>query len=224
MWRKAREGTPRWLALVAIGAVAIGSYAIAPAIGGPSKLTTKRAKTLFYTKTLSNSRYYTKGAADARFLPKQSGETHVTLDPWDWDSADIPGVDRQEAGGFVSFDDDDNNNELELHDGSVLSQVVSKGLRLNAIEICYELDNGATVSRLEVLRSGPNNGDPVPNPPSGQITFIDDMNDRTVSECHLFPGTSTPVGVAAVLDLRLTVDFPVAGQIRIGRATAIFVP
>jgi hypothetical protein len=208
------------LALVAIGAVAIGSYAIAPAVGGPSKLTTKRAKVLFYTKTLSNSRYYTKGASDARYLPKQSGETHVTLDPWDW-LAGAGAPTRTPNGGYIAFTDNDANNELNLHDGSVLSQVVSKGLRLAAIEICYELDNGATVSRLEVLRSGPNNGDPVPGT---QITFLDDTNDRTVSECHRFNGASTPIGAAAVLDLRLTVDFPAPGEIRIGRTTAIFVP
>jgi hypothetical protein len=211
------------LALVAIGAIAIGSYAIAPAIGGPSKLTTKRAKTLFYTKTLSNQRYYSKAAADARYLPKQSGETHVTLDPWDWDETGS-GASRSTpappAGGFIAFNENDDDNDFNLHDGSVLSQVVSKGLRLQAIEICYELDSGATVDRLQVWRAGPNNGDPVPT----QNLFIDDQTDRTTGECHRFNGAATPVGGGAILDLRLTVDFPAPGEIRIGRTTAIFVP
>jgi len=220
MRSKAKDATPRWLALVVIGAVAIGSYAIAPAIGGPSKLTTKRAKALFYTKTLSNSRYYTKPASDARYLPKQSGETHVTLDPWDWQIESGAPV-RSEEGGYIAFTENDNDNEVGLHDGSVLSQVVSKGLRLQAIEICYELDAGATVDRLEVFRSGPNNGDPVP---ATQITFIDDGTDRTIGECHRFNGVAAPVGTAAVLDLRLTLDFPAPGEVRIGRTEAIFVP
>jgi len=221
MLRTVREGTPRWLALVAIGAVAIGSYAIAPAVGGPSKLTTKRAKALFYTKTLSNARYYSKAASDARYLPKQSGETHITLDPWDWQiGAGAPA--RSEEAGHIAFDDNDSGNLVILHDGSLLSQVVSKGLRLQAIEVCYELDTGTTVEGLEVERSGPNNGDPVPSTP---ITFINDPTSRSVSECHRFNGVATPVGSAAVLDLGLSVDFPpAAGEIRIGRTTAIFVP
>jgi hypothetical protein len=208
------------LALVALGAVALGSYAIAPAVGGPSRLTVNRAKTLFYTKTQSNSRYYSKGASDARYLPKQSGETHITLDPWDW-QVEAGAPTRTENGGYITFADNDNDNVVGLHEGSVLSQVVSKGLRLQAIEICWELDNGAIADRLEVLRSGPNNGDPVPDT---QITFLDDTTDRTVSECHRFNAATTPVGVASVLDLKLTVDFPAPGEIRIGRSEAIFVP
>lgn len=220
MWNRAREATPRWLALVVIGAVALGSYAIAPAVGGPSKLTTKRAKALFYTKTLSNLRYYTKAAADARYLPKQAGETQITLDPWDWE-VQSGGPTRNEEGGFIRFNDNDANNVVALHDGSLLSQVVSKGLRLQAIEVCYELDNGTSIEGFEVERSGPNNGDPVPL----AINFITDATSRTISECHRFNGAPTPVGAAAVLDLALTVDFPpAAGEIRIGRTTAIFVP
>ena len=220
MWSRAREATPRWLALVAIAAVAIGSYAIAPAIGGPGQLTTKRAKVLFYTKTLSNTRYYTKAAADARYLPKQAGETHVTLDPWDW-VVESGAPTRSEEPGHIRFNDNDANNVVTLHDGSVLSQFVGKGLRLQAIEVCYELDNGTSVDTFEVERAGPNNGDPVPAP----ITFLNDTTDRTVSECHRFNGVATPVGGAAVLDLSLTVDFPGgSGEIRIGRTSAIFVP
>lgn len=222
MLSRVKDRMPRWLALVAIGAVAIGSYAIAPAIGGPSKLTVKRAKSLFYTKTLSNARYYSKAAADARFLSKQVGETHVTLDPHDWTAG--AGAATRSAppppnGGFVAFADNDAGNELNLHDGSLLSQVVGKGLRLQAIEVCYELDD-ATITDFTVWRAGPNNGDPVPN----QLTFLNDANPRTVSECHRFNGAPTPVGGAAVIDLRVTVGFQGAGEIRIGRTTAIFVP
>jgi len=218
MPRRAKNATPRWLALTAIAAIAIGSYAIAPAVGGPAKLTLKKAKRFFYTKHQANSRYYTKSAANARYLPRQSGETHVTLDPWDWQSGDLTVL---QEDGYASAADSDNNNELTLHDGSVLSQVVSKGLRLSAIEICYELDNGAVLDRVEIFHSGPNNGDPVPET---QVTFLNDATNRTVSECRRFSGATTPIGAAAILDLRLTVDFPAPGEIRIGRSEAIFVP
>ena len=59
---------PRRLALLVIAVVAFGAYALSPAIGGPSQLTLKRAKELFFTKLQSNTRFYSKAVADARFL------------------------------------------------------------------------------------------------------------------------------------------------------------
>jgi hypothetical protein len=220
MLSRAREETPRWLALIAIGAVALGSYAIAPAIGGPPKLTVKRAKVLFYTKTLSNSRYYTKAVADARFVPRQSGEHSVTLDPWEWrEGAGAPT--KQTQPGFVSFADDEADVVLELHAGSLPSQFAGKGLRLAAIEVCFELTD-AEYDRLEVTRAGPIGGDPIPTP----ITFLvhDPDPNLTAPQCLRVDAPPAPVGGTAILDLELTVDFTAAGTFDIGRTTAIFVP
>jgi hypothetical protein len=229
MRQRVKQSTPRWLALVALGAVALGSYAIAPAVGGPGNLTTKKAKRLFYTKkktharfytkNQSNFRYFTREVASARFVPRQSGEHAVTLDPYDW----APGAGnpvRMPGEGFVSFQDNGPNTGVVLHDGSLPHAFAGKGLRLSAIEVCFEPVN-ATVDRLQVRRSGPvGGGDPIPT----QVTFIDQNLNDSSDQCRKVSSPPAVVGGAAVIDLELTVDFSGAGELRIGRTTAFFVP
>jgi hypothetical protein len=228
MWQRVKQATPRWLALLALGAVALGSYAIAPAVGGPGSLTTKKAKRLFYTKkgtharfytkNQSNARYFTRAVANARFVPRQSGEHAVTLDPYDWLRSGSPGNPQP---GFARFTALGVNTKLDLHDGSLPSQFAGKGLRLSGIEVCFELNN-ATVERLQVFRSGPiGSGDPIPS----QVTFIDEALDDSADQCRKVTRPPAVVGGAAVLDLKLTVG-PTGGgsRIDIGRTTAFFVP
>jgi hypothetical protein len=214
MTERVKSHAPRWIALVTIAIVALGAYALSPAIGGPRGLTTKRAKKLFYTKTASDSRYYSKEVANARFLPRQTGEYSFTVDPYEWDG---PG--RSEQPGFVRFASAALNQSLTLHDGNLPNQFAGKGLRLVAIEICYELSN-ATLDRVEVLRSGPAIADPIPAP----ITFLDDPGDYTGNECRRFDAPAATVSSTAVVDVEATIDFSGAGTADIGRTTLFFTP
>jgi hypothetical protein len=214
MRQRAKDRAPRRLALLAIAVVAIGAYALSPAIGGPSRLTTKRAKKLFYTKNQVNNRFYSKEIANARFLPRQTGEYSFTIDPFAWE-----GDGRNEQDGFVRFTDTGLDQTLTVHTGSLPSQFAGKGMRLSAIEVCYELTD-ATIDRFRVFRSGPVTSDPIPN----QLTFLDDGTDQTGSACHRFSAPAAPVGGAAVLDLEATIDYTGAGTVDIGRTTAIFTP
>ena len=213
-----RQGTtsnaPRWLAILVVAVVAIGAYALSPAIGGPSKLTTRQAKKLFFTKTQSNNRFYSKEVANARFLPQQTGEYSFTIDPYEWD-----GTGRSEQAGFVRFSAAGLDQALTLHEGNLPSQFAGKGLRLSAIEVCYELTD-ATIDRFQVLRSGPVTGDPIPN----QLTFLDDAGDYIGNECRRFSAPPAPVDGSAVIDLEATIDYTGAGTVDIGRTSAIFTP
>ena len=219
MRQRAKDNAPRWAALVVIAVVALGAYALSPAIGGPARLTTKQAKRLFYTKTESNTRFYTKDVANARFLPRQTGDYSVSLDPWDWGPLD--GGDSKEVGFVAINEGGPSSQAFDLHEGNLPTEIASKGLRLSSIEVCFELDN-ATFSGLRVTRSGPVGGDPVPATP---ITFLDDQTDTTENTCKLFSAPPAPVNGAATLDLELTVDFGAGpAGIDIGRTNAIFVP
>jgi hypothetical protein len=213
MRQRAKDRAPRRLALLAIAVVALGAYALSPAIGGPSRLTTKRAKQLFYTKTQSSNHFYTKELANSRFLPRQTGQYVFTIDPYEWE-----GSGRSEEDGFIRFSSAVDQT-LSLHEGDLPSQFAGKGLRLSAIEVCYELSD-ATIDRFQVFRSGPVTGDPIPN----QLTFLDDTSEHTASTCQSFSAPAAPIDGAAVIDLEATIDYTGAGTVDIGRTSAIFTP
>jgi hypothetical protein len=218
MWQKLRQAAPRWLALVVIGAVALGSYLIAPAIGGPPKLTTTKAKQLFYTKNQSNARYYLKSVSDARFLSRQLGEWGVTLDTRDWNSSGA--IKDATILGQARFLDSSGEDEITLRAENLPREIAGKELRLSAVEVCFELTH-ATLTELEVTRTGPTSADPVPSLP---ITFLDDTTPLTSDECHRFSAPPAPVGGASAIQVTATVSFSGGGEIDIGRTTALFVP
>jgi hypothetical protein len=204
---------PRRLALLVIAVVAFGAYALSPAIGGPSQLTLKRAKELFFTKLQSNTRFYSKAVADARFLPRQRGEYEFTIDPYEWQ-----GIGRVAQPGFVSFSGS-GTEQMTLHEGNLPSRFAGKGLRLSGIELCIE-PNDASVSHFTIERSGPVTGDPVPDP----ITFYNQDEDISSAACHRFLAPAAAVDSAGMIDLTASITYDGTGTVEFGRTTAIFVP
>jgi hypothetical protein len=196
-----------------IAVVAFGAYALSPAIGGPSQLTLKRAKELFFTKLQSNTRFYSKAVADARFLPRQRGEYEFTIDPYEWQ-----GVGRAQHAGFASFTGT-GTDQLTLHEGNLPSRFAGKGLRLSGIEVCFD-PRDATISHFTIERSGPMIADPVP----GALSFYDRDESFTAAACHRFLAPAGPVDGAGVIDLTLSVTYDGTGSIEIGRTTALFAP
>jgi len=196
-----------------IAVVAFGAYALSPAIGGPSQLTLKRAKELFFTKLQSNTRFYSKAVADARFLPRQRGEYEFTIDPYQWEG---PG--RIQQPGFVSFTGT-GTDQLVLHEGDLPSRFAGKALRLSGIELCIE-PSDAAISHFTIERSGPVIGDPVTDP----ITFYDQGADLSSAACHRFVAPAAGVDGAGVIDLTASITYDGTGTVEIGRTTALFVP
>ena len=196
-----------------IAVVAFGAYALSPAIGGPSQLTLKRAKELFFTKLQSNTRFYSKAVADARFLPRQRGEYEFTIDPYEWQ-----GTGRVAQPGFVSFSGS-GTDQMTLHEGNLPSRFAGKGLRLSGIEVCFD-PSDATISHFTIERSGPVAADPVPS----ALTFYNQDESLSDPACQRFLAPAGPVDGAGVIDLTLSVSYDGSGSIEIGRTTALFVP
>lgn len=232
---------PRVIALVLVGAVAFGSYAIGPAIsGGP--LSKKKAKKIFYTKAASeerfldqaegsaqfldpaegdgryytkgasDGRYYTKGASDSRFLSARGGTT-VSVGPSDWNS----NVVVSQQPGFYTASNAGGMDITHVANVTLPTRVAGRTLRLASVQICYEL-TAATLDRLRIQRSAGAAADPVPVP----TPLVLDNTDRVnTSECRTYaPAQPASLGAAPVISIDALVDHTGGpGTITIGRTT-----
>jgi hypothetical protein len=214
-----------WLILIVLVAVAVGCFAIAPAVGGVGKLLTKKKATrLFYPRGEADAKFatagssYSKSESDARY-PDASGDIRVAVDPNHWNPQVGSGLGITRASGNVTFTDAGAGSNLPVNETlEVPQQLYGAQLRVVGFELCYVTETNSTLTSIS-LRSA--TGTPA-NPLGTPTDLIQDATDRTDDNCRTYNASSpVPIAPDASLHLLALLDFSAAGALRFGRTTLI---
>lgn len=212
-----------WMGLVLVGAIAIGAYAISPAVGGgPFNL--KKAKKTFFTKSQSDARYaaagssYSKSEADGRFLAR-SGQTIVAFHGADWQSNGANGallVTGPLLNNFAAHSPSTDTYSFQL---PLVLPVQIAGLpqKLVSVDYCYVTHTATTIQSVGLYK--PDAGPPTP------IAGTSDTTSRTDDACRtLVPTAPEPLGPMDAVILSMAVDFTGSSDLQLGRVTATLAP
>jgi hypothetical protein len=229
---------PRWIALVLIGAVAAGSYAIGPAIGG-SLLTKKKAKGLFFTKDQAEERFLDQAEGDGRYLDPAEGDGRY-LDPAEGDgrylssSGDIRlNVHANEWLDHTHTTDPIYNSHSATFSGAAPNlfaglpfaipvRQFGRTVRVVGVEYCYDTVASSTLDEIRLLRTTPTEATPAPGVP---VEIISDTTNHTDADCQMIAPAS-PVALDAndMILLEAQVDYSAAGSVKFTRTTLILRP
>jgi hypothetical protein len=231
MAQDARGSWPRWIALLGIAVVALGSYALAPAIGGPSGLTKQKAKRLFYTKTQSNGRFaakgtsYSKSESDGRY-PGATGSFRITEHAGGWEMTDdgsgTATLSRNAAVTSITTGGASNGIAAQIP-LSLPQTVFGRALRVTGVEICFDTPNSSGVDYLELLGQRATTTDPAAA--SDILAIYDPVSDDTGSTCRtLNPASPVAVNANDQLVVFAAIDITGAGNIDLSRVSLLLQP